>query len=183
MSLIRLLVLGVVRGHGEVHGYAVSRQLADWQIDSWTRVRPGSLYHALKQLTKEGKLASGAAEQSPEGPDRTLYRITSAGEAEFSNALEAALMSLDIEAIGVGLAFMTALPRGRVLDLFAQRQALARENHNRLQGMQAKRPLPSPPPHSGELMSLWAENLAVGMAWVDRLTERIEAGDYEFAAA
>src|SRR5262245_41094849 len=105
MSVVRLLVLGVVRARGRVHGYAVHRELLSWRIETWTRVRPGSIYHALKQLTREGKLRAAGAEESAEGPDRTLYRLTPAGAAEFRRRLAAALSSFAPEELGAGIAF------------------------------------------------------------------------------
>ncbi len=53
---VRLLVLGVVRLLGEAHGYAVHRELMSWRVDTWTAVKPPSIYHAVKQLEREDKL-------------------------------------------------------------------------------------------------------------------------------
>ncbi len=55
-SATRLLVLGVVRKHGKAHGYQVRRELLTWSADKWANVAPGSIYHALKQMAKEGLL-------------------------------------------------------------------------------------------------------------------------------
>ncbi|PRC53075.1 PadR family transcriptional regulator, partial [Mycobacterium sp. ITM-2017-0098] len=55
---VRLLVLGVVRRHGEANGYGVHRELMGWRVDTWTAVKPPSIYHAVKQLAREGKLAA-----------------------------------------------------------------------------------------------------------------------------
>ena len=53
MSSTRLLVLGVVRIFQPVHGYDVRRELLSWRVDQWANVAPGSIYNALKTLTKE----------------------------------------------------------------------------------------------------------------------------------
>ncbi|MDB5059778.1 MAG: hypothetical protein JWO59_3250, partial [Chloroflexi bacterium] len=79
MSVIRLVVLGVIRMRGQAHGYAVHRELLSWRVETWTTVKPGSIYHALKQLAKEGKLRAAGTEESTEGPGRTLYALTHEG--------------------------------------------------------------------------------------------------------
>lgn len=50
MSAIRLLVLGAVRQHGRAHGYQVRGDLEYWGAHEWSHAKPGSIYHALKQL-------------------------------------------------------------------------------------------------------------------------------------
>ena len=53
MSSTRLLVLGAVRIFQPIHGYDVRRELLSWRVDKWANVAPGSIYNALKTLTKE----------------------------------------------------------------------------------------------------------------------------------
>ena len=55
-STTRLLVLGVVRLFQPVHGYEVRRELLSWRAQEWASVKPGSIYNALKTLTREGYL-------------------------------------------------------------------------------------------------------------------------------
>ncbi|NEE20007.1 PadR family transcriptional regulator, partial [Streptomyces sp. SID7499] len=54
MSAIRLLVLGAVRMHGRAHGYQVRNDLEYWGAHEWSNAKPGSIYHALKQMAKQG---------------------------------------------------------------------------------------------------------------------------------
>ena len=74
----RLLVLGCVRIFQPVHGYFLRRELATWEIESWARIHPGSIYNALKTLTRAGLLAEI---ESPAGnrPQRTTYVLTRGG--------------------------------------------------------------------------------------------------------
>ena len=58
MSTIRLLVLGAVRQHGRAHGYQVRNDLEYWGAHEWSNAKPGSIYHALKQLAKQGLLVA-----------------------------------------------------------------------------------------------------------------------------
>lgn len=56
MSTTRLLVLGAVRIFQPVHGYYLRRELLTWRADQWAALNPGSVYNALKTLTKDGFL-------------------------------------------------------------------------------------------------------------------------------
>lgn len=53
MSAIRLLVLCAVRQHGRAHGYQVRNDLEYWGAHEWSNAKPGSVYHALKQMAKQ----------------------------------------------------------------------------------------------------------------------------------
>ena len=56
MSANRLLILGAVRIFQPVHGYFVRRELMSWHADAWANLNPGSIYNALRTLTREGFL-------------------------------------------------------------------------------------------------------------------------------
>src|SRR4051812_37431045 len=114
MSDVRLFVLGVVRLRGQAHGYAVHRELRAWNVEAWTDVKLGSIYHALKQLTKEGKLRTAGMEDSTAGPERTLYALTADGVDELRRLVDAALGSVRLETLSAGAAFMQTLPRAQV---------------------------------------------------------------------
>ncbi|WP_257459499.1 PadR family transcriptional regulator [Archangium lipolyticum] len=181
MSVVRLFVLGVVRLRGQAHGYAVHRELGTWRIDTWTRVRPGSIYHSLKQLTKEGKLRALGVEESAEGPGRELFSLTREGEAEFLERLEAALSSFDLEELGAGVAFMTALPRTRVLALLRSQHQRATAACEGLEKMLPMFPQRAEPPHTADLLTLWTGSVAAVARFTEGLIARLEAGEYTMA--
>ena len=89
MSSTRLLVLGVVRIFQPVHGYDVRRELLSWRVDQWANVAPGSIYNALKTLTKEKFLKVTGTGQVGGRPERTQYSLTADGEREFQALLRA----------------------------------------------------------------------------------------------
>lgn len=181
MSVVRLLVLGIVRQGGRAHGYAVHRQVVAWKVETWTRVKPGSIYHALKQLTKEGRLREAGTEASDEGPSRTIYELTSDGEAEFRQLLEAALSSFDLEELGMGVAFMQALPRERVIALLREQHRRATENRDHLDGLMPTFPVREEPPHTQDLLALWSGALAATARWTEAMIQRLESGEYRMA--
>ncbi|WP_051325571.1 PadR family transcriptional regulator [Glycomyces tenuis] len=79
----RLLVLGLVRWLGPVHGYLVRRELDSWRMPGVSEIGAGSIYHALKKLTADGLIEVVATESVDDRPARTTYRITVTGESEF----------------------------------------------------------------------------------------------------
>ncbi|RBL80329.1 PadR family transcriptional regulator, partial [Streptomyces cavourensis] len=94
MSAIRLLVLGAVRMHGRAHGYQVRNDLEYWGAHEWSNAKPGSIYHALKQMAKQGLLlAHETAPSTAGGPPRTEYEVTEEGLAEYRTLLRDAIRS------------------------------------------------------------------------------------------
>jgi DNA-binding PadR family transcriptional regulator len=178
---MRLLVLGVIRMHRQAHGYAVHRELSCWNVQAWTSVKPGSIYHALKQLTKEGKLRAVALEESTEGPDRTLYELTQEGAAEFRQLLDAALTSVRREELAAGVAFMQTLPRQHALNLLRQQHRQALDIRDALEKMIPGFPNRDEPPHTQDLLALWSSGFAVRASWTEKLIQRLEAGEYVMA--
>lgn len=172
MSAVRLLVLGVVRMHKQAHGYSVYLDLSAWRIETWANVKPGSIYHALKQLEKQALLVAINTEASEEGPARTIYALSTAGELEFRRLLETALVSLDIHEFGAGIAFMHVLERNQVMQLLMEREKQLEQVSHELQAMQQFYPYPSHPPHYKELLDQWINFFDSNANWTKGLRER-----------
>lgn len=177
---MRLLVLGVVRAHQPTYGYAVRRELVAWQADTWTDIRPGSIYHALKQLAREEKLRTVGIEGSTQGPGRTLFEITP-GEAEFLALLHKALTSIDMEELGAGIAFMDTLPRASVIELLQQQRRASAEVRDGLLEMIPDYPQRHRTPHSPDLLELWSGAFSNLTDWTGRLIARLQGGEYTMA--
>ena len=178
-STVRLLVLGVVRRHGEAHAYAVHQELMSWRVDTWTAVKPPSIYHAVKQLAREGRLTATGPQSSPRGPARVAYRITAAGDEEFFALLEAALGSPEIEEFGAGIANMCCLPRARVQALLEERLRTTESIDAELGSMKVQWPDPAAPPHAGHLLDLWSGVFRSQSAWTAELLGRLD--EFEFS--
>jgi DNA-binding PadR family transcriptional regulator len=82
---VRLFVLGLVRERPQ-HGYELHRWLERSQTMVWADVLPGSIYHALRQMHKEGLIEVRATEHSGNRA-RAIYSITAAGEHAFDRLL------------------------------------------------------------------------------------------------
>lgn len=83
---VRLFVLGLLREQPQ-HGYELYRWLEQSQTDIWADVLPGSIYHALRQMHKEGFIEVQTTEHTG-NRSRSIYTITPAGQEAFVRLLE-----------------------------------------------------------------------------------------------
>ncbi|MFC4562533.1 PadR family transcriptional regulator [Nocardiopsis mangrovi] len=182
MSATRLLVLGVVRTLGRAHGYQVRRELIAWGAEEWASVKPGSIYHALRQLLKSGMVRTAGVEESGEGPERTLFELTEDGTTEFVRLLTKALSIPDVkpEFFSAGVTFMTALPRGMVLTLLRRRLALQEGTQHQLRSVHGDL-VNGKPPHVWELLEWWNVQHDASVEFTRGMIRRLEEGAYEMS--
>ncbi|MEU3099144.1 PadR family transcriptional regulator [Streptomyces sp. NPDC006967] len=184
MSVIRLLVLGAVRQHGRAHGYQVRNDLEYWGAHEWSNAKPGSIYHALKQMAKQGLLhAHEVAPSTAGGPPRTEYEITGRGTEEFFRLLREALTSYDQkpDVLSAGLGFIVDLEREEALALLERRMRAIGEWRRAVTEYYTPEEGPGQPGHIGEIMDLWVHSADTGADWTRGLIERIRGGAYTFA--
>ena len=183
MSAIRLLVLGAVHQRGRAHGYQVRNDLESWGAHEWSSAKPGSIYHALKQMAKEGLLlAHEIAPSTVGGPPRTEYEITERGAEEFLSLLREALVSYDqrMDVVSSGLGFIVHLPREEALALLKKRVEGLEEWRKSVTDYYTPEDGPERLGHIGEIMHLWVHSADAGAEWTRGLIERIEGGAYTF---
>ncbi|GAA4909108.1 PadR family transcriptional regulator [Streptomonospora salina] len=184
MSATRLLVLGVVRASGRAHGYQVRRELLTWGAEQWASVKPGSVYHALRQLLKGGMLRGAGVEESGEGPERTVFELTGSGEEEFVRLLSKALSdaSAKPEFFGAGITFLPCQSRRRVIRLLRSRLAGLEDEQASLRSLLAEDAAPpAKPEHVWELFRSWVVAGDAAVSFTRELIERLENGAYTMA--
>jgi DNA-binding PadR family transcriptional regulator len=184
MSPIRLLVLGAVRQHGVAHGYQVRNDLEFWGAHQWSNAKPGSIYHALKQMAKEGLLrAHDTAPSTAGGPPRTEYELTGDGETEYFRLLRHALTSTDErpDVLTSAVGFVVDLPRAEAVELLKRRVAALEEWRTEVTRHWTPSGTPEEWGHIGEIMKLWVHTADSGAEWTRGLIERLEAGAYVMA--
>jgi DNA-binding PadR family transcriptional regulator len=184
MSAIRLLVLGAVRQHGRAHGYQVRGDLEYWGAHEWSNAKPGSIYHALKQMAKQGLLhAHEVAPSTAGGPPRTEYEITDRGTEEYFRLLREALTSYDqktdVKSSAIG--FMVDLPRAEAVSLMKERIRRIEQWRSSVTEHYVPEGGPGRLGHIGEIMNLWIHTADAELAWIQGLIGRIEGGAYTFA--
>ncbi|NBM19089.1 PadR family transcriptional regulator [Streptomyces sp. GC420] len=184
MSAIRLLVLGAVRQHGRAHGYQVRNDLEYWGAHEWSNAKPGSIYHALKQMAKQGVLlAHEVAPSTAGGPPRTEYELTRAGHEEFFRLLREALVSYDqkMDVLSAAIGFIVDLPRAEAVQLLRDRLARLAEWRRAVTEYYVPEEGPAQLGHIGEIMNMWVHSADAEEDWTRGLIGRIEAGAYTFA--
>ncbi|MFE9170818.1 PadR family transcriptional regulator [Streptomyces kebangsaanensis] len=184
MSAIRLLVLGAVRQHGRAHGYQVRGDLEYWGAHEWSNAKPGSIYHALKQMAGQGLLrAHETAPSTAGGPPRTEYEITDAGTGEYFRLLREALVAYDqktdIQSAAVG--FLVDLPRDEAIALLRERIRRIGQWRTAVTEHYVPEDGPERLGHIGEIMNLWVHRADSDATWTRGLVERLERGAYTFA--
>ncbi|MFP3988770.1 PadR family transcriptional regulator [Streptomyces sp. E11-3] len=184
MSAIRLLVLGAIRQHGRAHGYQVRNDLEYWGAHEWSNAKPGSIYHALKQMAKQGLLkAHEIAPSTAGGPPRTEYEVTTAGTEEYFALLREALRTHDQKAdvLAAGIGLIVDLPRDEAVALLRERVAGLTEWRRSVTEYYTPEEGPESLGHIGEIMHMWVHQADAGAEWTQGLITRIEGGAYTFA--
>ncbi|MDT0307439.1 PadR family transcriptional regulator [Streptomyces sp. DSM 44917] len=184
MSVMRLLVLSAVRQHGRAHGYQVRNDLEFWGAHEWSNAKPGSIYHALKQMAKEGLLlAHEVAPSTAGGPPRTEYELTEAGNATYLDLVRSFLRAHDqrIDVLTSAVGCVVDLPRAEAISLLKERVAKLEEWREEVLHHWTPRDPPAELGHIGEVMRLWVHNAESSAAWTRGLIERLEGGAYVMA--
>ncbi|MER0447400.1 PadR family transcriptional regulator [Streptomyces sp. Edi4] len=184
MSTIRLLVLGAVRQHGRAHGYQVRNDLEYWGAHEWSNAKPGSIYHALKQMAKQGVLlAHEVAPSTVGGPPRTEYELTDVGREEYFRLLREALASYGqkTDVLSAALGFIVDLPRAEAVALLRERLAKLAAWRGSVTEYYLPEGGPGELGHIGEIMNMWLHSAEAEAEWTRGLVARIEDGAYVFA--
>jgi DNA-binding PadR family transcriptional regulator len=188
VSVTRLLVLGGVRILQPAHGYLVRRELATWQIEHWANVAPGSIYNALRTLTRDGLLEEHEADIAVGGTGpaaRATYTLTADGEAEFLRLVRDALWQLhpyEPSRLLAALSFWWALSRDEVIAALEARRS---QIDARIAGIGYEaediRTDSTTPDHVVEHLFFHEAHLRGEREWLEAVLERLRGGAYGFA--
>ncbi|BCK55674.1 PadR family transcriptional regulator [Nocardia wallacei] len=184
MTAIRLLVLGAIRRRGRAHGYQVRADLESWGAHEWARATSGSVYHALKSLTKDELLhVHDTTPSEAGGPPRMEYELTAPGEQAYRELLHSALASHDprLDLLAAAVGFIDDLPRAEAI-------ALLRDRARELGKWRASITTHLPPDTDletwgpvGEVIGLWLDTADSRASWTRRLIQRLEGGAFRMA--
>jgi DNA-binding PadR family transcriptional regulator len=94
MNIAKLVVLGALEIIGKGSGYDIIQELNRKKIDRWTDIKKGSIYHALRQLQKEGAIIEVEQTKLGRYPDKTIFKITPKGKELFDSLQEQAFLGL-----------------------------------------------------------------------------------------
>ena len=77
--------------HGESHGYEIKTSFEDAVGPQWGELNIGHVYQLLDRCVRDGLVTRRHVTQATR-PDKTVYRLTAAGERELERWLEAAFV-------------------------------------------------------------------------------------------
>ena len=123
--MLELAILGLLH-EAPMHGYELRKQIVV-RVGSLRAFSYGSLYPALRRLTRAGLIAEDVSQPAPETVSgawskrsRKVYRITADGKERFAEMLsDTGPQAWDDESFGVHLAFFSRTPaetRMRILE-------------------------------------------------------------------
>jgi DNA-binding PadR family transcriptional regulator len=115
-------VLGSL-GERPMHPYEISTQLRARGKDQSIKLNYGSLYSIVAALEKNGFIEAVETIREGNRPERTVYRITDAGQAEFTDWLTELIgtPSREFHPLEAGLAYLPGLKPDRVAELLEHR--------------------------------------------------------------
>ena len=178
--MTRLLVLGVVRTFQPVHGYDVRRELVTWHAEEWANVAPGSIYNALKSLTRDGLLEAVGTEQVGARPERTSYKLTAKGDQELNELLRDTLWTVQplVDPLIAALSLMHFIDRDELLKALDARAAMIEGSSKHAKIVIDAIDDVETPAHVREMMRLIDARMTAELAWAKSFKARLRAGEY-----
>lgn len=106
--------------------YQLSMQRRDHRL---VKIKPGTLYHAVRRLAESGLVAVVGTEREGNRPERTTYEITDAGREQLGSsvALMLARVADEYPVFPFALGEAHNLPEDEVVRLLTTRQSALRE--------------------------------------------------------
>jgi len=139
--MTRLMVLGLLKSK-PMSGYEIQQILTKSQSDSWAGILPGSIYHALKKMEKEGLVEIDSIEKTG-NRSKAIYKITADGEKEFDELLVESLQVSSVylpSNLYTGLSFIQHLANDEIIQSLKNQQILLEEQLDQLkEGIDIKR--------------------------------------------
>jgi DNA-binding PadR family transcriptional regulator len=80
-NLLALNILTILK-HKPMHPYEMATTMREWGKDESTKINWGSLYTVVANLEKHGFIEAAETVRQGKRPERTVYRLTEAGDAE-----------------------------------------------------------------------------------------------------
>jgi DNA-binding PadR family transcriptional regulator len=128
-----ILILGALH-RGNLHPYEIKRRLTNAMIQCFTDVDVGTLYYAVRQLSKGKLIAAISQKRVARGGIKTVYRITPAGKRRFQELLheQFELPGTVAQTLYIAMLFLQLCDKPRVAALLGARIARQKAAINEL---------------------------------------------------
>jgi DNA-binding PadR family transcriptional regulator len=161
-----------------MHPYEMYQTLVHRREDRNVKVRPGSLYHAVDRLAREGLVEAVGVDREGNRPERTSYAITDAGRRALEDrvAFLLATPAEEYPAFRHAIAEAHNLPPAQVGALLRSRLALLDDQLHELEAAREAIGRKGIPDRFWLDLSYQISLLRADMAWLEEHTTRIEDG-------
>jgi DNA-binding PadR family transcriptional regulator len=162
-----------------MHPYEMYQTLIQRSEDHVVKVRPGSLYHAVERLARDGLVRSVGTEREGNRPERTTYEITEGGQLALSERVSEIIGTPvnEYPEFPVAIGEAHNLPTETVAQLLRNRLTLLRANLTFIQeGLEDLRGRGLPREFFLDTEYIEAVT-AVEAEWVEKLIADLESGD------
>jgi DNA-binding PadR family transcriptional regulator len=141
VPVLELAILGLLF-EAPVHGYELRKQLST-RLGGLRVISYGSLYPALRRLTRAGLIVEDTAAAAPDGTwsrrARRVYRITAEGKERFAELLaDSGPQAFDDDGFGVHLAFFSRTPAETRMRILEGRRRAVEERREGLRAVLAR---------------------------------------------
>lgn len=177
-----LLILGVLH-RGNLHPYEIKRRLTNAMIQCFTDVDVGTLYYAVRQLSKNRLIAPVSKKRVARGGIRTVYRITPSGKRRFQQLLheQFELPGSVAKTLYIALLFLHLCDLSRVATLLRDKVARQKSGIDELAGI-AKDLAPRVGTGGQYLLAHLEAQRKLDLEWLQRLSADVAAGRVHDAA-
>jgi DNA-binding PadR family transcriptional regulator len=131
-----------------MHPYEMATTLRERRKEESIKLRYGSLYTVIELLVKAGFITQKKTMRQGNRPERTVYQISKAGEAEMRSWLREILStpSKEYPQFEAGLSLLPALPPEEVTDVLETRVAFLKKDIEHIKaGLQQTKDMQLPP--------------------------------------
>lgn len=125
VNVAQFIVLGALEELGQGCGYDIKQIFEQKKVYQWIDIKIGSIYHAIKQLNKEGCLHEVGQTRRGQYPTKTIYELTDLGKQRFDALQREAFLGLFPQFYGFKLALKFNTRRSTEEIHFFAEQAIA----------------------------------------------------------
>jgi DNA-binding PadR family transcriptional regulator len=160
-----------------MHPYELRRRIREWHKDDFLDLKRGSLYHAIERLTRQGAIEPVETTREGRRPERTVYRLTEAGERQMLQWLQD-MLARPMREPTQFFAALSFLPHLSPENVQAQLQQRAAALEAEIAGLDAV--LQTMVPRIGRLVLIEVEYAQAmrraELAWVRSLQNELQTG-------
>jgi DNA-binding PadR family transcriptional regulator len=167
-----------------MHPYEMYQTLITRSEDRLVKVRPGSLYHTVDRLTRQGFVEAVGTDRGGNRPERTTYSITESGQLALSERVAEMLATPVNEYASFPLAVAEAhnLPKEVLIELLGRRRLRLTSELETLKGGYVDVTTKDVPKKFWLDITYQEAMVSAEIAWLDGLVTDLRSGQLDWSA-